>query len=251
VSTLFQDLRYALRSLLHTPRLTLAAVLSLGLGIGANTTVFSWVQGVLLRPVPGALDPDRLRVPVLESREGQSRAWSYPNFRDFRDRSTLTDLVAQDDLAMSIAVDGQAERTFGALVSGNYFRVMGVQPALGRMLAEADDRVPGGHPVAVISDAYWRRRFGGDPAVIGRAVIVNSVPMTIIGVTPPEFIGSFLGVNTSAWVSMAMQPEMMGGSRLEARGNAWMQMWARLRPGAPRGGHRRPWRRSSECCRWS
>ncbi len=231
MSTLLQDLRYALRSLVHTPSLTIAAVLSLGLGIGANTTVFSWVQGVLLRPIPGALEPDTLRVSVLETREGQQRSWSYPNFRDFGDRSTLTDIVAQDDLAMSIAVAGQAERAYGGLVSGNYFRVLGVQPALGRLFTDGDDRNPGGHPVAVISDSYWQRRFGGEPAVVGREVTINSVPMTIVGVTPPEFLGSFLGINTSAWVPMAMQAEMTGGSRLEARGSGWMQTLARLRPG--------------------
>ena len=231
MSILFQDLRYALRSLLHTPTLTIAAVLSLGLGIGANTTVFSWVQGVLLRPIPGALEPERLRVSVLDTREGQQRAWSYPNYRDFRDRSTLTDVVAQDDLPMSIAVAGQAERAFGGIVSGNYFRVLGVQAALGRVFNEADDRNPGGHHVAVISDSYWRRRFAADPEVIGREVTVNSVPMTVIGVTPPEFVGSFLGVSTSAWVPMAMQAEMTGGSRLEVRGSSWAQTMARLRPG--------------------
>jgi predicted permease len=231
VSALFQDLRYAVRSLLHTPSLTIAAVLSLGLGIGANTTVFSWVQGVLLRPIPGTLNPNRLRVPVLETREAQQRSWSYPNYRDFRDRSTLTDIVGQDDLPMSIAVAGQAERAFGGIVSGNFFRVMGVQPALGRVFSDDDDRNPGGHPVVVISDSYWRRRFGADPAVIGREVTVNSVPMTVIGVTPPAFVGSFLGIDTSAWVPMAMQAEMTGGSRLEARGSSWMQTLARLRPG--------------------
>jgi hypothetical protein len=183
VSTLLQDLRYAFRSLLHTPSLTIAAVLSLGLGIGANTTVFSWVQAVLLRPVPGTIEPASLRVSVLETREGQLRSWSYPNYRDFRDRSTLTEIVAQNSLAMSISVAGQAERAYGGIVSGNYFRVLGVQPALGRLLTDDDDRMPGGHPVAVISESYWQRRFGGDPAVVGHEVTINSVPMTIVGVT--------------------------------------------------------------------
>jgi predicted permease len=231
VSSLFQDLRHASRSLLHTPSLTIAAVLSLGLGIGANTTVFSWVQGVLLRPIPGAHEPDRLRVSVLETRDGQQRSWSYPNYRDFRDRSTLTEIVAQDDLPMSIAVAGQAERAYGGMVSGDFFRVMGVQPALGRVFSDDDDKNPGGHPVVVISDAYWRRRFAADPAIIGREVSINSVPMTVIGVTPPEFVGSFLGINTSAWVPMAMQAAMTGASRLDARGSGWMQILARLRPG--------------------
>jgi predicted permease len=232
VSLFLQDLRYAFRSLLRTPSLTIAAVLSLGLGIGANTTVFAWVQAVLLRPIPGAHDPAALRVATLETREGRSRSWSYPNYRDLRDRATTLDVVAQDDIAMSIAVDGQAERAFGALVSGNYFRVMGLQPALGRLLSEEDDRTPGGHPVTVISHAYWQRRFAGDATIVGRQVTVNNVPMTIVGVAPENFLGSFLGISTSAWVPMAMQPDMTGSNRLELRGNGWMQTMARLKPGA-------------------
>jgi macrolide transport system ATP-binding/permease protein len=231
VSSILQDLRYALRSLLRTPSLTTAAILSLGLGIGANTTVFAWVQAVLLRPVPGALEPDALRVSTLETREGRPRSWSYPNYRDWRDRATTMDVVGQDDLAMSIAVNGQPERAYGALVSGNYFRVMGVQPAAGRLLSEEDDRTPGGHPVTVISYSYWQRRFAGDPSAVGKQITVNNVPMTIIGVTPEDFLGSFLGVATAAWVPMAMQPDMTGGNRLEARGSGWMQAMARLKPG--------------------
>jgi predicted permease len=232
VASTIQDLRYACRSLVQTPTLTLAAVLSLGLGIGANTTVFAWVQAVLLRPIPGAHDPDRLRVATLETRDGRPRAWSYPNYRDFRARATQLDVVGQDDVAMSIAVAGQAERAFGAQVSGNYFQVMGVQPALGRLLTDEDDRTPGAHPVAVISHSYWQRRFASDPSIVGREVTINNVPMTIVGVTAEGFLGSFLGIATAAWVPMAMQPQMMGGSRLEARGNGWMQTMARLKPGA-------------------
>lgn len=234
MTTFLQDLRYALRSLAKTPTLTLAVVLSLGLGIGGNTTVFTWVQALLLHPIPGADDPDSLFVANVETREGRARSWSYPNYRDVRDRARLLDIVAQDDLAMSIAVTGQAERAYGALVSGNYFGVMGVTSTLGRLLGPEDDRNPGGHPVAVISDAYWHRRFGGDPSIIGRQVIINNTPMTIVGVTPPSFVGSFLGIATSAWVPMAMQPQMMGAGRLEARGTSWMQAYVRLRKGVSR-----------------
>ena len=232
--TLVQDLRYAFRSLVKTPTLTIAVILSLGLGIGANTTVFTWVQAVLLHPIPGAHDPDSLYVINVQSREGRDRSWSYPNFRDFRDRSTLVDFVAQDDTAMSVAVEGQAERAFGALVSGNYFQVMGIQPALGRLFTVEDDRVPGGHPVAVISFSYWQRRFAGDRAVVGRAVTINNTPMTIVGVTQEGFLGSFLGIATSAWVPMAMQAQVTGASRLESRGNSWMQTYVRLHSGTTR-----------------
>jgi predicted permease len=231
VSTLIADVRYSIRSLLKSPGLTLAAVLSLGLGIGANTTIFTWVQAVLLRPIPVAADPDAIRVAAMENREGQSRSWSYPNFKDFRDRVTLMSVVAQDDQTFNIAVDEGAERAWGGLVSGNYFDMMGVKAAAGRLFTAQDDVTPGGHPVVVISYAYWQHRFAGDPSVVGRQVTINNTPMTIIGVAPERFIGSFLGVAASAWAPMAMQKEMMGGDRMNQRGNGWFQTLVRLKPG--------------------
>jgi macrolide transport system ATP-binding/permease protein len=231
MSTLIADVRYSIRSLLKNPGLTLAAVLSLGLGIGANTTIFTWVQAVLFRPIPVAADPSTIRIAAMENREGQSRSWSYPNFKDFRDRATLMDVVAQDDSTFSIAVDQTAERAWGGLVSGNYFNVMGISPAAGRFFTAQDDVTPGGHPVVVLSHSYWQRRFAGDRSVIGRQVTINNAPMTIIGVGPEGFIGSFLGVASAAWVPMAMQKEMMGGDRLNQRGNGWFQSIVRLKPG--------------------
>jgi predicted permease len=234
VSTLLNDLRFALRSLLKNPGLSTAAILSLGLGIGANTTIFSWVQAVLLRPIPGAAEPSQLVIAAMENREGQSRSWSYPNYKDLHDRATLVDFIGQDDQTLSIAVDATAERAWGGLVSGNFFAVMGVRPAAGRLFTPDDDRTPGAHPVVVLSHAYWQRRFAGDPAVVGKEVIVNNVPMTVIGVTQEGFLGSFLGVSTAAWVPMMMQREVMGGDRLNARGNGWMQSIGRLKPGVTR-----------------
>src|SRR5215210_8022426 len=190
MSTLIADLRYSIRSLLKNPGLTMAAIVSLGLGIGANTTIFTWVQAVLFRPIPGAADPGSIRIAAMENREGQSRSWSYPNFKDFRDRATMMEVVAQDDQTFSIAVDETAERTWGGLVSGNYFDMMGVKPAAGRLLTAQDDVTPGGHPVIVLSYAYWQRRFAGDPSVVNKQVTINNAPITIVGVAPEGFIGS-------------------------------------------------------------
>ena len=231
MSTLIADIRYSFRSLLKNPGLTLAAILSLGLGIGANTTIFTWVQAVLFRPIPLAADPSTIRIAAMENREGQSRSWSYPNFVDFRNRTTMMDVVAQDDQTFSIAVDDTAERAWGALVSGNYFDVLGIRPAAGRFFTAKDDVTPGAHPVAVLSYSNWQRRFAGDPSVVGRQVTINNAPMTIIGVAPEGFIGSFFGVATSAWVPMAMQGQMMGGDRMNQRGNGWFQSIVRLKPG--------------------
>jgi macrolide transport system ATP-binding/permease protein len=231
VSTVIADVRYSIRSLLKNPGLTLAAVLSLGLGIGANTTIFTWVQAVLFRPIPLAADPATIRIAAMESRDGQSRSWSYPNFKDFRDRVTLMEVVAQDDQTFNVAIDDSAERSWGGLVSGNFFQVMGVQPAAGRLFTPQDDVTPGGHPVAVISYSYWEQRFGRDPAIVNRQVTINNTPMTIVGVAPEGFIGSFGGIAASLWAPMAMQREMMGGDRLNARGNGWFQSLVRLKPG--------------------
>ncbi|MEP6782076.1 MAG: ABC transporter permease [Acidobacteriota bacterium] len=230
MSTLIADVRYSIRSLLKNPGLTLAAVLSLGLGIGANTTIFTWVQAVLLRPIPVAADPGSIRIAAMENRDGDSRAWSYPNFKDFRDRVTTMEVVAQDDRTFNIAVDEGAERTWGGIVSGNYFDMMGVKAVAGRLFTAQDDVTPGGHPVVVISYAYWQHRFAGDPGVVGKQVMINNTPMTIIGVTPERFIGSFLGVAASVWTPMAMQKEMMGGDRINQRGNGWFQTLVRLKP---------------------
>ena len=231
MSTLIADLRYSFRSLFKNPGLAVAAILSLGLGIGANTTIFTWVQAVLFRPVPLAADPSTIRVAAMENREGQSRSWSYPNFVDFRDRTKMMDVIAQDDQTFSIAVDDTAERTWGALVSGNYFDVMGIRPAAGRFFTAKDDVTPGGHPVAVLSYSNWQQRFAGNPSVVGKQVTINNTPITIIGVAPEGFIGSFFGVATAAWVPMAMQKEMMGGDRMNQRGNGWFQSIVRLKPG--------------------
>ena len=231
MGTSVQDLRHAFRSLTKTPSLTIAAVLSLGLGIGANTTVFSWLQAVLLRPIPGAHESERINVVAIQTREGRDRSWSYPNYRDVANRATQAEFIAQANLPMSIAVEGRAERAYGGVVSGDYFQRLGVTAALGRVLTTEDDRNPGGHPVAVISHAYWQRRFAGDPGIVGREVTINNVPMSVIGVAPEGFLGSFLGIATSAWVSMAMQPQMDGTSRLESRGHGWMQVLVRLLPG--------------------
>ena len=231
MSTLIADVRYSIRSLLKNPGLTLAAILSLGLGIGANTTIFTWVQSTLLRPVPMAADPGTIRIASMENREGAIRSWSYPNFKDFRDRVTLMEVTAQDDQTFNVAVDDTAQRDWGCLVSGNFFQMLGVQAAMGRVFTPQDDVTPGGHPVVVISYSYWEQRFGKDASVIGKQVTINNTPMTIIGVTPQGFIGALGGIASSLWTPIMMQREMMGGDRLNARGNGWFQTLARLKPG--------------------
>ena len=234
METFIHDVRHGLRSLLKSPGLTAAAIVSLALGIGANTTLFTWVKAVLLRPVPGASDPASLHVAVITSRDGIPHGWSYPNYRDVRSRATSFDILVQGELLFSLAVDGHSERTSGAIVSGNYFQVMGVHAAAGRLLTTDDDVTPGAHPVVVLSYSSWQRRFAGNPGIVGRQVLLNNTPFTVVGVTQPGFIGSFMAVEVGAWVPMAMQAEMQGTSQLEARGRGRMTSWARVRPGTTR-----------------
>jgi len=187
----WQDLRYGLRLLARSPLFTATAVLSLAIGIGANTAIFAPASALLLRPMPGVREASRL-VDIGRTQNGQGfDTSSYPNFRDLRARvTTLTDVYAGrlDPTPMGLGGPDGAERIYGTIVSANYFAVLGTTPAAGRLLAEADDNgAPNGHQVMVISDELWHRRFGGDRSIIGRTVPLNGVPFAIVGVTPPGF----------------------------------------------------------------
>ena len=226
------DFRYSLRMLLKNPGVTAAAVLSLALGIGANATIFTWVKSVLLNPLPGVPDPGGIYVLAAQSRDGDDRSFSYPNFRDIRAQATTFQPILQDDVLLSVSDGQQADRAFGVLVSGDYFDVVGTRPLLGRTFSKAEDQTPGGAPVLVISYALWQRRFGGAASVIGRTVNVNDRPYTIVGVMPQDFLGTSLGLAVDAWVPVMQQPELQpAGNRLEARGSGWAQVLVRLREG--------------------
>jgi putative ABC transport system permease protein len=244
MSAIIADVRYACRMMRRAPGLTLAAILSLALGIGANATIFSWVRAFLLEPFPGVAAQRDLIVLSGTNPAGETISVSYPDYRDFRDRSsTLSALVAQDLNFASLAAAGTgtsgpaagepAQRIMTLVVSGNYFGVLGVQAQRGRVFTPDDDRVPNGHPVLVISHALWQRRFGGRADIVGAQVSLNSHPFTVIGITPEPFVGSIGGLAADAWVPMMMVSAVdPGADRLEARGTRWMQCLARLKPGA-------------------
>src|SRR5439155_2658303 len=168
------DLRYAFRTLRNAPAFTAIVILTLALGIGANTAIFSLTDQVLLRRLP-VKDPDRLVLfenpGAFAGRQFNSNTFSYPMYRDFRDRNAVfSGIVARFPTPLTLMTNGQAERVSGDLVSGNYFDVLGVGAILGRTLTAADDRVPGAHPVAVLSYSCWVRRFGSDPGVLNRTI---------------------------------------------------------------------------------
>ncbi len=230
---LLEDIRYGFRMLMKNAGLTAVAALSLALGIGANTIIFSWVEAILLRPLPGVADSDSLVVVAEKSESGSYISTSYPDYVDFRDRNeTLSGILIQDGQAMGVTIEGKPERVWGAIVSGNYFDVLGVKPAHGRAFLPEEDRAPGSHAVVVISHAFWQRRLAADADIVGNTIHLNGQPFTVVGVAPPEFIGTFVGLATDLWVPIMMQERIVpGGDRLNRRGDHWLQAMARLKPG--------------------
>ncbi|HKY04932.1 MAG TPA: ABC transporter permease, partial [Blastocatellia bacterium] len=209
IETIWRDAGYGLRMLLKSKGFTLVAVLSLALGIGANTAIFSLIDAVLLKMLPVSRPRELVLfnwlsgqkrmmrsidgVSITDPATGMtlSNSFSYLTFERFRDHNeTLSDIFAFAPLEqLNVIADGQAEIAGGQLVSGGYYSGLGVQTILGRTITPADDQA-GASPVAVITHRYWQRRFGLDPGVVGKDIIVNNVPFTIIGVTPPEFFGA-------------------------------------------------------------
>ncbi len=180
MGTFWQDLRYGIRMLLRSPGFTFVAVLTLALGIGANTAIFSLTDQVLFRLLP-VERPEQLVIlrspgpnPGHTRSDGDDAApFSYPMYKDIRDHNQVfTGLLARLDIALSVAGQGQTERASGELVSGNYFEVLGVRPALGRVFTSQDESAPGANPVALLSYGYWTRHFGNDPAILNKQLIV-------------------------------------------------------------------------------
>ena len=230
-----QDLRLAFRRLRQNPVFSAVAVLTLALGIGANTAIFSIINAALLRPLPVARASEIVAVNETMGRNNFPTL-SYPNYRDVRDRNTvLAGLVAYRFLPASLGLPGNNQRIWGYLVTGNYFNVLGVSALRGRVLGPEDDQQPGGHPVAVLTYPCWQKRFGGDPAAIGRTVRINGMDFTILGVTPPGFFGTELFYAPEIFFPMMMQKQLEGGSGyLENRDASNFFIAGRLKPGVTR-----------------
>lgn len=236
MSNLVLDLRYALRALRRSPSFAVATVLTLALGIGAVTVIFSIVNTVLLRPLP-VTEPSRL-VELAEVREdGRPRfSLSLPEYLAYRDgAASLSGLAAHHLSDVTISIDGEASIGLGLDVSGNYFDVLGVAPAAGRFFDDAEARAPGATPVAVISYQLWQDRFGSRPDVIGRSIRVNGHPLTVVGVAPMGFHGSMLGARPAVWLPAGLQERLMPSRDLETWGrSSWLFPIGRLAPGVSR-----------------
>ena len=240
---LFQDLRYALRQLKKAPGFAAVAILTLALGIGANTAIFSLLDQALLRSLP-VKDVDRLVILKyvgsnsghLSSRTDGAFYFSYPMYRDLRDRnSVFSGLIATDWTQVGVQWHSQPDLVTAELVSGNYFDVLGLQPALGRLFVAADDLVPDANPVVVVSFSYWQRRFGTDPAVLNQSILVNGHPFTVVGVAPPGFHSVVMGDTPDVFVPMMMKSAVMPGSKdLNDRRSSWLNIIGNLKPGATR-----------------
>ena len=232
---MLQDLRFGLRMLWRQRGSSLLAILCLTLGIGATTAVFSWIEGVLLRPYPLVADADRMF--VLSGTEPgaiKGTAVSWPDFDDFRRSSTLVEsFVAEKIVGTTLSVGGdRADRAAGSVVSANYFDALGIHPILGRGFQPIEETGRNAHPVVVISYQLWRDRFNGDPGIIGRTQILNGVTHTIVGVAPEGFYGTFIGYGFQFWVPASMQETFdPGGYKLEDRSARFIEGFVKLRRG--------------------
>ena len=231
-----QDLRYGFRQLLRSPGFSLLAVLCLTLGIGANATVFSWVEGILFRPYPMVAHQEQLFAVAGMVPGMRIDLLSWPDFLDLhRDCTVCQDAFVTSISSSTLNVGDHAEVTTGSIVSANYFDALEVRPVLGRGFQPIDDVGNNSHPVVVISYQMWRNRFKGDPQIIGKTQRLNNVLHTIIGVAPEGFYGTFVGRAMQFWVPVSMLESFRsGGYKLEDRGARWIESYVRLKPGVTR-----------------
>ncbi len=231
---MIQDLRIGFRMLRRSPGFSFLAVLCLTLGIGANAAVFSWIEGILLRPYPLVSSQDRLFALAGTLRGTAERDdLSWPDFQDLERNSTMADaFIAEKITGTTLSVSDRAQRVPGSMVSANYFDAIGVRPALGRGFEPDEDSGQNAHPVTVISDELWHARFQGDPEIIGKPQVLSGLPFTIVGVAPKGFYGTFVGYGFQFWVPASMQPQFDAGVyKLEDRGARWIEGFVRLKPG--------------------
>lgn len=232
IEILIQDLRYGFRMLAKRPGITLIALLSLALGIGANTAIFSMVNTIMLRPLP-VESPEEIVSLRNEVGRKVSMAFSYPNYKDFRDRNDVfAGLIGYRFAPLSVSHDGINEKLWSYVVTGNYFEALGVSAALGRAISPDDDLLPGAHPVTVISYKCWQQRFGSDQSIIGKSLIANGRSFTVIGVAPQGFFGTEFIAAPELWFPMSMQGEIDRGSLwLDKRDVEQTYVQGRLKPG--------------------
>lgn len=240
MDTFLQDFRYGIRTLLKNPGFTVVAVLTLALGLGANTAIFSLTDQILLRLLP--VDKPEELVVLRSPGPKSGRVWSdgdpaaslsYPLYKELVDKNNVfSGLLARFAVSLSVAGEGQTERAEGELVSGNYFDVLGVRPALGRLFTSDDDRVVGSGQVLVLSHGYWTRHFGADPGILNKTLTVNGTLMTVVGVTRPGFSGVQVGQTPDIFIPITMKAQMTPNwDGMNDHKDYWLAIIGRLKPG--------------------
>ena len=236
MNTFLRDLRYGLRTLTRNPGFAAVAVLTIGIGIGASTTIFSWMRPMLLNPLPGATQAERIVAIENMAPDGEPITTSYLDFRDFRDNLKLVSLVTAAGVGNVFSV-GDVPRTtqvWGEMVSGGFFDMLGIQPDAGRFFSDAErDDAQNAHAVVVISHSYWKNNYHSDRSAIGASLRINSTPFTIIGVAPEDFHGTLSGLNYEMWIPLTMYGQLThtGTWMLRDRNARYFKMYARLAPG--------------------
>ncbi len=240
IQNFFQDLHYGLRQLRLNPGFAVLAVLCLTLGIGANAAVFSWIEGILLRPFPLVAHQERMVAIAGTKLSGDRGATglartdvSWLDWQDLQKSCKSFDVfIADRIMGITLNIGDRAERATGEVVSSNYFDALGIRPVLGRGFQPDEDSGRNSHPVTVMSYWMWKERFRGDPDIVGKPQLLNGVPHTIVGIAPPGFYGTFVGYPMDFWVPASMQETFVpGGYQLEDRSGQWVEGFARLKPG--------------------
>ena len=233
MSSFWQDVRYSLRMIAKAPGYAAIAILTLALGIGANSTIFSWINSTLLNPIPGLASPNEVVAMTLGRGTDNAFPLTYPDFEAMRDgQQSFDGLTASNIAPMSLTGKGKPERVWGAVASANYFDLLGVRPILGRGFLPEEDTKPGGAPVAVISYRLWQTHFGANPDVVGQTLEINQHPYTIVGVAPPVFQGSQTGLRMELWIPIMMEEQLMPqGDLLHDHHYFWLSALGRLKPG--------------------
>jgi predicted permease len=233
IEHLVRDARHAIRTIVRMPVLSTVVIVSFAVGIGVNVVVFSWLQAVVLKPLPGVADARAFHFVEPRAETGSYPGASWLEYRDFSERlRSFRELLAFRMVPFNVGEAARTERTYGLLVSGNYFSALGLRPALGRFFAPGEVERAGGEPVIVISYGYWQARFNGSAEAIRQTIRVNDRDLAVIGVTPQGFQGTTLGLDFSLWVPATMAPLLLGGSpELETRSVRGYLVMGRLQPG--------------------
>ena len=233
MENLIKDVRYGVRMLMKNPGVTLVAIVTLALGIGANTAIFSGVSAFLMKPLSVPNPSNLIRPMEIAEDRGVTDDFSYPDFADYRDQSTsYTGLSVEDLIQAAINAENQNDVIWGQVVSANYFDVLEVKPILGRTFLPDEDKNVGGNAVVVLSHSFWQRRLGSDPNIVGKAVSLNNRAYQVIGITPEYFVGSKFALALDFWTPISMAEDLRRSpGLLKERGSHWMNLIGRLKPG--------------------